>query len=75
MASFNADAVPWYSGKEQFSKGLGWLSGAEEIDKQVERLKSPAAPEAGVTLLRARADQYTAHGRAAGWMDEWAGRT
>lgn len=32
---------------------LGWLSGAEEIDKQVERLKSPAQ-EADVTLLRAQ---------------------
>lgn len=30
-----------------------WLSGAEEINKQVERLKSPA-PEADVSLLRAQ---------------------
>lgn len=55
---------------------LGWLSEAEEINNQVERLKSPA-PEAGATLLKSPADQHIAQGGAAARIDEWVhgGRT
>lgn len=48
--------------------GLGRLSGAEEINKQVERLKSPAL-EADVTLLRAeQTDTSLRAEQLDGWM-------